>query len=113
MQCSRVEVYHLLQDFMLVSDPLDKLKREILAKVYEAIGYNVLVLSESPHLLHSCLRGIFNVPNSPSPWLEYNQLKSSDLVAFCNAYIAHMFCLATSSDKETVAGALGGVSRPL
>ena len=70
LQCSRVEVYHLLQDFMLVSDPLDKPKREILAKVYEAIEYNVLVLSESPHLLQSCLRGIFNVPNPPSPWLE-------------------------------------------
>ncbi|XP_022777553.1 uncharacterized protein LOC111318974 [Stylophora pistillata] len=92
---------------MLFSDRLDKPKQESLAKLFEVIEYNVLVLSECPHLLHSCLRGILNVPDSPSPWLEYNRSKSADLVAVPITYTAHIFCIAMSSDEGTVAGALG------
>ena len=109
--CGKIEIYHLLEDLKLAVGCLgvdEKQKQDILEEISVVLKSNVLVLSECPHLLHSCLRRASNalqetflIPKFPVPWLEWN------VFTFPDPTIADMHCFATTSDKETVAGAQG------
>ena len=109
--CGKIEIYHLLEDLKLAGGSLgvdEKQKQDILEEISIVLKSNVLVLSECPHLLHSCLRRASNVlqetfliPKLPVPWLEWN------VFAFPDPTIGDMHCFATTSNKKTVAGAQG------
>ena len=110
MQSGRIEIYHLLDDLRLAVSCLsfeEVCKQEILQEILFALENNALVLLESPHLLHSCIRNASNgvrenvsIPQMSTPWLEWF------VYAFPGANIAGMNCLATSPDRRTVVGAL-------
>ena len=78
--CGKIEIYHLLEDLKIAADSLavdGKQKQDILEEISVVLKSNVLVLSECPNLLHSCLRRASNVlqetfliPKLPVPWLE-------------------------------------------
>ena len=107
----KIEIYHLLEDLKLAGGSLGvdgKQKQDVLEEISVVLKSNVLVLSECPHLLHSCIRRASNVlqetfliPKFPVPWLEWN------VFAFPDPTIADMHCFATTSNKKTVAGAQG------
>ena len=109
--CGKIEIYHLLEDLKIAVGCLgvdEKEKQDVLQEISVVLNSHVLVLSECPHLLHSCIRRTsnavqktFSIPKLPVPWLEWN------VFAFPDPTIADMHCFATTSDKETVAGARG------
>ena len=105
----KIEIYHLLEDLKLAGSRLgveEKKKQEVLQEISEVLELNVLVLSECPRLLHSCIQSASNVvqetvliSNVSVPWLECN------VFPFPDYKIYDMDCFATSSDKKTVVGA--------
>ena len=109
--CGKIEIYHLLEDLKIAADCLsvdEKEKQDVLQEISVVLNSNALVLSECPHLLHSCIRRAsnvvqkaFSIPKLPVPWLEWN------VFAFPDPNIADMHCFATTSNKKTVAGAQG------
>ena len=57
--CGKIEIYHLIEDFdsavaLLTSE--NKQDQNILREISAILTSNALILSEWPHLLHSCLR---------------------------------------------------------
>jgi len=109
IQSGRIEIYHLLDDLRLAAGrlPVEEVwKQEVLQEILSALENNVLVLSECPHILHSCLRNASNavretvlIPRMSTPWFEWI------VVAFPNVTIADMDCFSTSPDGKTVVGA--------
>ena len=108
MLTGRIEIYHLLEDLRLAARlSFEEVKKqEILQEILNALESDVLVLSECPHLLHTCIRNTskivqdaVSIPQVSVPWLEWN------VYAFPNSKISGMRCFATSPDKKTVAGA--------
>ena len=109
----KLEIYHLLEDFKIAGGCLlsieEKEKQRILQEILFALESNVLVLSECPHLLQSCIRNASNsvretvlIPKVTAPWLEWNVYDFPD-----TEIISGMRCFATSRNKRTVAAAKG------
>ena len=81
----------------------------ILQEISLAIGSDVHVLVENPHLLPSCIRNAsdivqenVSIPQVSLPWFEWNVFDrlAANILYSCN-------CFATASDEETVVGAKG------
>ena len=109
----RFGIYDLLKDFQLAASCLaveQREKQNILLEISLAIESDVHVLVESPHLLPSCIRNASDVvqeniliPQGSSPWFDldvYDCPHTVEVLPSCN-------CFATTSDKQTVAGAKG------
>ena len=109
----RFGIYHLLKDFERAASCLavdQREKQTILQQISSAIESDVHVLVESPHLLPSCIRNASDVvqeniliPQGSSPWFDldvYDCPHTVEVLHSCN-------CFATTSDKQTVAGAKG------
>ena len=109
----RFGIYHLLKDFERAASCLAVEQREkqtILQQISSAIESDVHVLVESPHLLPSCIRNASDVvqenifiPQVSSPWFDldvYDCPHTVEVLPSC-------YCFATTSDKQTVAGAKG------
>ena len=107
----RFGIYHLLQDFQRAASCLaveQREKQNILQEISLAIESDVHVLVESPHLLLSCIRNASDVvqeniliPQESSPWFDLNVYDcphTFEVLPRCH-------CFATTSDKQTVAGA--------
>ena len=108
--CGKIEIYHLIEDFdsavaLLTSE--NKQDQNILREILAILTSNALILSEWPHLLHSCLRSASAVlPETvlvsefSGPYLE------SNFPIFIESKITDMQCFATSN-KNLVAGSDG------
>ena len=108
--CGKIEIYHLIEDFdsaiaLLTSE--NKQDQNILREISAILTSNALILSEWPHLLHSCLRSASAVlPETvlvsefSGPYLE------SNFPIFIESKITDMQCFATSN-KNLVAGSDG------
>ena len=109
----RFGIYHLLKDFERAASCLAVEQREkqtILQQISSAIESDVHVLVERPHLLPSCIRNASDVvqeniliPQGSSPCFDlnvYDRPHTVEVLPSCN-------CFATTSDKQTVAGAKG------
>ena len=108
--CGKIEIHHLIEDFdsaiaLLTSE--NKQDQNILREISAILTSNALILSEWPHLLHSCLRSASAVlPETvlvsefSGPYLE------SNFPIFIESKITDMQCFATSN-KNLVAGSDG------
>ena len=108
--CGKIEIYHLIEDFnsavaLLTAE--NKQDQYILREISTILTSNALILSEWPHLLHSCLRSAsailpetLLVSEFSGPCLE------SSFPIFIESKITYMQCFATSN-KNLVAGSDG------
>ena len=108
--CGKIEIYHLIEDFnsavaLLTAE--NKQDQYVLREISTILTSNALILSEWPHLLHSCLRSAsailpetLLVSEFSGPCLE------SNFPIFIESKITYMQCFATSN-KNLVAGSDG------
>ena len=109
----RFGIYHLLKDFERAASCLaveQREKQNILQQISSSIESDVHVLVESPHLLPSCIQNASDVvqeniliPQGSSPWFDLDVYDCPHTVEVLPSCI----CFATTSDKQTVAGAKG------
>ena len=107
--CGKIEIYHLIEDFdsaVALLTAKDK-HRNILREISAILVSNALIVSEWPHLLHSCLRSAsvvlpetVLVSEFSGPYIE------SSFPIFIDSKIADMQCFATSNNN-LVAGSDG------
>ena len=108
--CGKIEIYHLIEDFnsavaLLTAE--NKQDQYVLREISAILTSNALILSEWPHLLHSCLRSAsailpetLLVSEFSGPCLE------SSFPIFIESKITDMQCFATSKNN-LVAGSDG------
>ena len=108
--CGKIEIYHVVEDLdsavaLLTAE--NKQDQNILREISAILKSNALILSEWPHLLHTCLRSASAVLPETALVSEFSgPCLESSFPIFIESKITDMQCFATSNNN-LVAGSDG------